>query len=87
MRAHEVEKKRNIIIHSGWSTSGELDAATRDKMTAKDKGKKLRFEVMKVEDLASIAEEIKFLVADCSTFMHELITKDKVNNPPLQGNS
>jgi len=75
-RTKKIEERRNQIVHSYWSVSGDPSAILRIKTTAKEKyGIKFSRERITTADLSTFAINIKKLAYDFQTFM--IILADK----------
>jgi len=68
-RAGKIEDVRNQITHSLWAAGKDIDSITRVKITAKQKyGFRVKFENVKANGLAKIADDIKKLASEIMHF-------------------
>jgi len=73
-RAGKIEEARNQIAHSFWGAGKDVYSITRIKTTAKEKyGLQFKFENIKVNDLAKIADDIKKLASEIMDFNFALM--------------
>jgi hypothetical protein len=70
-RLAQAEQKRNIVVHSLWTSYAEDQTIARIKSTAKrkNKGLKLEIESKSVEDLENIATFIAEVAYDVQTLV------------------
>jgi hypothetical protein len=80
-RLKEIEEKRNQMTHSLWAVGDDTGSITRIKASARERhGLQFRFEQIKSEDLASLAEDIKKLGEEIQVYWISLIKQGKATN-------